>query len=129
MRVETNKTMFGKRNPEFPYKAVIDDNGSTETIAVGETVAKAKENGEARLLESFHAMQMPMEVRIAKDGTVYAARWTGPGWMEYWIYRNGERGGGCMGRCTTSLAKHMDMEVERYNACCDDPELVARVHN
>jgi hypothetical protein len=118
MRVETNKTMFGKRNPEFPYKAIIDDQyGNPETIALGETVGKARENAENKLLDSYRAAQAPMVVRIASDGTTYVARWTSSAEIEYWIYRNGERGGGCMGLCKQSLQSYMDEVVRQYNEC------------
>jgi len=54
---------------------------------------------------------------VAKDGTVFAARWIDESQMEYWIYRNGERGGGCVGNCTMSLQRYMAGVVADYDGC------------
>jgi len=112
IEVIENKTMFGKRDPRKPFKAVLKG----ETIAYGQSKSDCKANAQANLEEAYIAMQAPLVIRLAKDGTTFCARWIGEKQMEYWIQHPDGSGSGCVGNCETSLQRYMDRIVEDYNA-------------
>jgi len=104
--------MFGKRDPRKPFKAILKG----ETIAYGQSKSDCKANAQANLEEAYIAMQAPLVIRLAKDGTTFCARWIGAKQMEYWIQHPDGTGSGCVGNCETSLQRYMDRIVEDYNA-------------
>lgn len=106
-----NKTQFGKRDKNRPFKAIL--NG--EHMAFGSTKKAAADNAQANLEEAFIAMQAPLVIRLAKDKTVFCARWISAHQMEYWIQHPDGSGSGCVGNCETSLQRYMDRVVEDYN--------------
>jgi hypothetical protein len=110
--ISPNKTLFGKRVPEFPWKAQLDG----APLAVGTTKAECMENAVVKLKAIYKAAQAPMVMVQAKDGTIFVARWTDEAQAEYWIYRNGERGGGSVFACSTSLQRYMENHVRDYNS-------------
>ncbi len=115
IQTEANKTQFGKRDKRYPYRATL--NGTTE-IALGESVTDAKMRAQTILEDTYVAAQAPMVSRIAKDGTVFVARWTGHASMEYVIVRKGQyHHSAVMGQCDTSLQRYMDKVVADYDAC------------
>ena len=58
-----------------------------------------------------------MVFRVAKDGTVFVARWTSHDQMEYYIVRGNAFPGSCLGRCDQSLQSYMDKVLADYDAC------------
>lgn len=110
--ISANKTMFGKRVAEFPWKAQLDG----APLAVGATKTECMENAVNKLKAVFKAAEQPMVMVQAKDGSIYVARWTDDAQAEYWIWRNGERGGGCVFACAGSLTRYMNQLVADYNA-------------
>lgn len=112
IEIVANKTQFGKRDKTRPFKAVL--NG--EHMAFGATKKAAADNAQANLEEAFIAMQAPLVIRLAKDKTVFCARWIGAHHMEYWIQHPDGSGSGCVGNCETSLQRYMDRIVEDYDA-------------
>lgn len=115
VEVIPNKTQLGKRSKDRPFKAVL--NG--EHMGFGATKKAAADNAQANLEEAFIALQQPLVIRLAKDGTVFCARWIGARQMEYWIQHPDKSGSGCVGNCETSLQRYMDRIVEDYDSVTD----------
>ncbi len=111
LEIIPNRTQFGKRDKARPFKAIL--NG--EHIAFGPTKTACAANAQANLEEAFIALQAPLVIRLAKDGTVFCARWIGAKQMEYWIQHPDKSGSGCVGNCETSLQRYMDRIVEDYD--------------
>lgn len=109
--ITPNKSIFGKRVTEFPWKAEF--NGYP--LAVGSTKTECQENAVAKLVACHKASQEPMVMVQAKDQTIYVARWIDETQAEYWIYRNGERGGGSIFTCKSSLQRYMAELVADYD--------------
>ena len=113
IETERNKTMFGKTDKAYPVKATL--NGTVD-IALGESKLDAKLRAQTILEDSYIAAQAAMVVRVARDGTVYVARWTSHDQMEYVIVRGNSWPSSVMGRCDRSLQSYMDQVVADYNA-------------
>lgn len=114
-----NVTMFGRRDRQYPVKAVLDNT----VVALGANATDAKQRAQSILEDTFTAAQLPLVSRIAKDGTVFVARMTGADTMEYVIVRTGQyHNNGVMGQCRTSLARYMDTVVADYDACTASTE-------
>lgn len=111
--VTPNTTMFGKRNKLKPFKAVL--NGHDLPEVYGTSKSEAKENALQHLEEAYIAAQGPLVVRVANDGTVFVARWTGKEQMEYLIQHPDRSGSSCLGVCRQSLQSYMDVVVRQYN--------------
>jgi hypothetical protein len=114
IEVKPNKTMFGKRSKDAPFVATLN---SVDAIAYGKTALDARLAALTVLESAYTASQAPMVFRVAKDGTVFVARWTSHDQMEYYIVRGNAFPGSCLGRCDQSLQSYMDKVLAEYDAC------------
>lgn len=122
IEVQPNKSMFGKCSKTEPYKATLN---GVDVLAYGKTSRDAKLSAQTVLEESYIAAKAQMVFRVARDGTVYCARWIAKDRMEYYIVRGNAWPSSCVGFCGQSLQSYMDQVVTNYDACTSPTEVTA----